>query len=228
MTLTVNGQTFMRKRGIDRWLENSKRTWTAAGVARDRRTSDVIPVWLQLREDDFGPQETGDINIFDRHTSLPIAYRLGTAVRKQVTGAARLSGRLAMSNGDKARLTYRLSTFSVAPPLVPPAGNPPSPPPGPPGNADLIVTGLTTGNVTVKNQGTAATGSFTVTVYNGATVHGSVQFAGLAAGASATMTYTGGNPCAGPWTAVADSDNVVPESNETNNTKANLDGEYIC
>ena len=228
VTLTVNGQTFMRKRGIDRWLENSKRTWTAAGVARDRRTSDVIPVWLQLREDDFGPQETGDINIFDRHTSLPIAYRLGTAVRKQVTGAARLSGRLAMSNGDKARLTYRLSTFSVAPPLVPPAGNPPSPPPGPPGNADLIVTGLTTGNVTVKNQGTAATGSFTVTVYNGATVHGSVQFAGLAAGASATMTYTGGNPCAGPWTAVADSDNVVPESNETNNTKANLDGEYIC
>ena len=82
VTLRVNGRTFVRDRNIDRWLENSKRVWTAPNLTRDNRTSDVIPVWLQLREDDFGPQDTGDINIFDRHTSLPIAFRLGTAVRQ--------------------------------------------------------------------------------------------------------------------------------------------------
>ena len=79
-----------------------------------------------MREDDFGPQDTGDLNLFDRHTSLPIAYRLGTAVRQQVTGGARLSGRLALDNGDKARATYRLLTFDVDPPP------PPVPPPTPP------------------------------------------------------------------------------------------------
>jgi hypothetical protein len=231
VTLRVNGQTFMRNRNIDRWLEDSKRVWTAPNVIRDNRTADVIPVWLQLREDDFGPQDIGDLNLFDRHTSLPIAYRLGTAVRQQVTGGARLSGRLAMDNGDKARATYRLFTFDVdpPPPPVPPPNNtpPPPPPPGPAGDADLIVTRLTFGDVTVKNQGTAAAGPFTVTVYNGATARDSVQFAGLAAGASATMTYTSGS-CAGSWTAVADSSNVVAESNEGNNTRANLDETPIC
>ena len=93
------------------------------GLTRDNRTSDVIPVWLQLREDDFGPQDTGDINIFDRNTSLPIAFRLGTTVRQTVTGSDRLSGRLSMDNGDKARVTFRISSFDVDPP--PPAVPPP-------------------------------------------------------------------------------------------------------
>ena len=231
VTLMVNGRTFVRDRNIDRWLENSKRVWTASNVVRDHRTEDVIPVWLQLREDDFGPQDTGDINIFDRHTSLPIAFHLGTAVTRQVTGGARLSGRLPLDNGDKARLTYRLTSFASdpPPPPVPPPNNnpPPTPPPGPAGDADLIVTHLTIGDVTVKNQGTAAAGPFTVTVYNGSTPRDSVQFAGLAAGASATMTYTSGS-CEGNWAAVADSGNVVPESNEDNNTRTNLDEAPIC
>ena len=197
----------MRDRGIDRWLENSSRVWTASGLTRDHRTADVIPIWIQLREDDFGPQDTGDINLFDRHTSLPIAYRLGTAVRQAVTGGDRLRGRLSMDNGDKARVTYRISSFDVdpPPPPVPPPDTtpPPPPPPGPAGDADLVVTRLTYGDVTVKNQGTAAAGPFAVTVYNGAAVRASVQFAGLAAGASATMTYMSGS-CDGGWTAVAD------------------------
>jgi hypothetical protein len=231
VTLRVNGRTFARDRNIDRWLENSKRVWTAPNLTRDNRTEDVIPVWLQLREDDFGPQDTGDINIFDRHTSLPIAFTLGTAVRQQVTGAARLSGRLSMDNGDKARVTYRIGSFDSdpPPPPVPPPNNepPPPPPPGPTGDADLIVTRLLINEVTVKNQGTAAAGPFTVTVYNGSTVRDSVPFAGLAPGASATMTYTSGS-CEGNWTAVADSGNVVPESNEGNNTRTNLDETPIC
>jgi hypothetical protein len=231
VTLVVNGRVLVRDRGIDRWLEDSRRVWTASNFARDPRTADVIPIWLQLREDDFGPQETGDLNPFDRMTPVPIAYRLGTPVRQPVTGGARLSGRLSLDNGDKARATYRISTFAVGPPPppVPPpnTGTPPLPPPGQAGNADLIVTRLTIGEVTVKNQGTGAAGPFTVTVYNGSAVRDSVPFAKLAAGASATLTYESGS-CDGTWTAVADSDNVVPESNEGNNTRAGLDETPIC
>jgi hypothetical protein len=119
------------------------------------------------------------------------------------------------------------------PPVPPPPPNepPPPPPPGPSGNADLIVTSLTPNSVTVKNQGTAATGSFTTTVYENATARASVPFAGLSPGASSTMSYTpnGGTICgATSWSAVADSSNVVPESNEGNNTRTNFDEPVIC
>ena len=173
VTLVVNGRTFMRNRSIDRWLEDSKRVWTAPNLTRDNRRTDVIPVWLQLREDDFGPQDTGDINIFDRNTSLPIAYRLGTRVRETVTGSDRLSGRLSMDNGDKARVTFRISSFDVDPPPPPPPPNN-NPPPaaarpvgrrGPDHHAAAALH-----DVTVKNQGTAAAGPFNVTVYR--TGHG--------------------------------------------------------
>jgi subtilase family serine protease len=68
-------------------------------------------------------------------------------------------------------------------------------------------------------------------VYEGSTVRASVQFAGLAPGASAAMSYDGspGVPCSGgTWSAVADSSNVVPESNEGNNTRTNFDDVIIC
>ena len=104
---------------------------------------------------------------------------------------------------------------------------PPDPPPGPSGDADLIVTHMNIGEVTVKNQGTAAAGPFYVRVYNGAAVRDTVLVSGLAAGASATVPYTSGN-CEGFWTAVADYTNVVPESNEGNNNRVNLDETPIC
>ena len=44
------------------------------------------------------------------------------------------------------------------------------------------------------------------------------------------MSYTnnGGNICEGTWSAVADSSNVVPESNEGNNTRTTFDEAPIC
>ena len=117
VTLIVNGQILARDRSIDRWLEDSRRVWNASGLTRDHRTSDVVPVWLQLREDDFGPQDTGDINEYDRHTSLPLSYRLGPTVARRETGDDRLKGRRSLDNGDRARIGYRLSTYTVrAPP----------------------------------------------------------------------------------------------------------------
>lgn len=111
-------------------------------------------------------------------------------------------------------------------PVPPPQNNPPvTPPPGPSGDADLIITSLTTTTVTVKNQGTVAAGPFTVDV----TGRGTARFeSGLATGASGTMPYDPPGPCEGNWSAVADSLNEVPESDETNNTRNELDENPIC
>ena len=116
VTLVVNGRVVASDRSINRWLEDSKREWKATNVSRDNRTADVIPVWLQLREDDFGPQDTGDVNEYDRHTSQPVAYRMGSSEQRRITGDDRYKGRRSLDNGDRARLTYRLTTFAVRPP----------------------------------------------------------------------------------------------------------------
>ena len=44
------------------------------------------------------------------------------------------------------------------------------------------------------------------------------------------MNYTsnGGTICEGTWSAVADSANVVPESNEGNNTRMGFDVAPVC
>ena len=222
VTLTVNGQVVLRNRAIDRWLRGSERSWVATGFARDSRTSDVAGVWLQLREDDWGANDTGDINEYDRHTSEPIAYRLGTAVLRRVTGGSLLRGRLPMQNGDRAQLTYRIATLTVIPPPppAPPPGPPPGPPPDPPppvsGPApDLTISSLTGDQFTVTNQGNVAAGPFTVTVRT-ASGDTNFEFTGLAVGQSATRSYF--KPCEEQRLALADPLNQVAESNEANNT----------
>jgi hypothetical protein len=191
---------------------------------REARTSDVVPVWLALFDDDFGSNDTGDVNVFDRVTPLPIGYVLGTTRRATVTGDDRLKGRLSMGNGDRARLTYRLSTLSTTPP-PPPAPQPtpapePTPTPGPtapPGAPDLVVTSLTADGVTVANQGDGAAGAFTLTIRRDGVTQNTFRIDGLAAGASTARSYTASS-CASVYTAFADIDNEVAETNESNNT----------
>jgi subtilase family serine protease len=88
------------------------------------------------------------------------------------------------------------------------------------------VTRVQSNEVTVKNQGTAAAGPFYVRVYNGAAVRDTVLVSALAAGASAAVAYNSGG-CDGSWTTVADYTNVVPESNETNNTWNGVEP-FVC
>jgi hypothetical protein len=221
VTLIVNGQTIVSNRSINRWLEKSQRTWAAPGVARDQRSDDLAGVWLQLREDDWGANDTGDINQYDRHTSLPISYRLGTSVRRRVIGGSLLRGRLPMQNGDRAQLTFRITTLSVTPPPspVPPPGPDPGPPPPPPppvsGPApDLVISSFTGNEVTVRNQGNVAAGPFRVTVRS-ASGDTHFDFPGLAVGASETRAYS--RPCEETRQALADPLNQVGESNEANN-----------
>ncbi len=228
VTLVVNGQTLVRNRSINRWLEDNKRTWTASGLSRDNRTSDIVPVWFQIRDDDFGNDDTGDINPYDRVTSEVVAYRPGATVSRTLVGGDRLKGRLSLENGDRARLTYRLSTIAVRPPPspvptpppppppdpTPPPPPTPTPPPPPAGAPDLVITALSINQVTVKNQGTAAAGAFNVALPGGQVI----RIGGLAAGASATSSYTTGNCNLSSFIATADSSNEVIESDETNNT----------
>lgn len=233
VTLTVNGRTLLSNRRIDRWLEDRTRTWTAPGLGREHRTADVVGVWIEIKDDDFGTNDTGDINEYDRHTSQPIAYPLGTEQRRLVEGGSRLRGRLPMQNGDRAVLTYRLTTFSFTPPPLPapseppaptptptpqppPGPDPPAPPPPAPGTSpDLRITELGLRDATVQNQGTADVGAFTLTVAG----WGSVRLPGLAAGASTTVQYYNGTVCGGDYRAIVDSGQEIAESDETNNAK---------
>lgn len=228
VTLVVNGRTLVRERAIDRWLEDSHRTWTAPGLVRDGRTEDVVPVWLQLREDDFGPQDDGDINRYDRVGVQAIAYRPGPPVEGRLRGDALLRGRLPTGNGDRARLTYRLSTLEVTPPPPPVPPEPPvvTPPPLPPDPTppppvplpNLVITALDTRTATITNTGTAAAGPFNLTV----TGWGVVRSGGLAAGASQPLNFYGGTNCGGDYRAFVDSQNEVVEQNEFDNARENL------
>jgi hypothetical protein len=79
---------------------------------------------------------------------------------------------------------------------------------------DLVISALTRSGFTVTNTGSAAAGSFVVSV----TLIGTFTLPGLAAGQSATRTWS---ICrVGTLTAIADRGAAVLESDETNNTRS--------
>ena len=206
---------------VNKWLEDDRRTATAS-MTRDHRTSDMVPVWVSLEEDDYlyGFDDDGDVNVFDRNTAVSFGYVPGPPLtRPEDTGGKRLSGRLSMQNGEKGQFRLRISTIPVGapPPLPTPT---PTPPPPPLNLPDLVITAFDTLSLTVKNQGSGAAGPFSVT----ATSYPPMTSTGLAPGAS--QTFGSGHACtAGPHDALVDSGSQVTESNESNNT-AHIDS--IC
>ena len=218
-SVRLNGRVVASK-VVNKWLEDNRRT-AAASVTRDHRTSDIVPVWVSLEEDDYlyGFDDDGDVNVFDRNTAVSFGYVPGAPLtRPEDTGGKRLSGRLGMQNGEKGQFQLRLSTIGiVAPPPLPVLPPPTQPPPNLP---DLVITAFDTLSLTVKNQGSGAAGPFSVT----ATSYPPMTSTGLAPGAS--QTFGSGHACtAGPHDAVVDSANQVTESSESNNT-AHIDS--IC
>lgn len=90
----------------------------------------------------------------------------------------------------------------------------PPPPPPPPALPDLVVSALTKSGFVVTNTGPAAAGAFVVSV----TLIGTFSVPGIAPGASASRTWS---TCrVGTITAIADRGADVPESDESNNTRA--------
>ena len=234
ITVRLNGAVIAANRSINRWVEDDRRT-VRLSLARDHRTRDIVPVWLRLREDDYlyGGDDDGDINVFDRNQTRAIGYVPGPGppVEFEDTGGARLSGRLSIANGDKARARWQISTITIDPPPPlplppdpepppdpdpeppPPDPDPDPPPPPPPGPPDLVISAFDGSSITVMNQGAAVAKAFTIAVSPGNTT---IAADSLAGGESATYSWTPGG-CV-QFTATADSSNAVAESNENNNT----------
>ncbi len=204
VTITINGRQVVNTQGIEKWLEDNKRTWRA-NYTPAVGSGFAAPFWIDIWDDDpriYGSDDHGDLNLYDARDAISDGYIPGTQVPDvTVTGGGKLSGRL-NKGGDKARITYRLSTLGTKLPTPP---TPPNPP-------DLTITDLDSSQFTVKNIGTGPAGAFIVKV--GAATF--IPFGGLAAGSSQTYVYGAG--CGGDVTATADPDNLVGESNETNNS----------
>jgi hypothetical protein len=219
ITVRLNGAVIASNRSINRWLEDDHRT-VHLSLTRDHRTRDIVPVWLRLREDDYlyGGDDDGDINLYDRNQTQSVGYVPGPGppVKRTDTGGDKLSGRLSLANGDKARARWQISTiaFDPPPPLPPPLVAPPKePPPPPPAKPDLAITAFDGSSVTVKNQGAGAAGAFVIAVSPGGTT---IPAGALAPGASATYGWTAGGCVL--FTATADASNAIAETNESNNT----------
>jgi hypothetical protein len=229
-SVSLNGREVASK-VVGKWLEDDHRT-AAATLTRDHRTSDVVPVWASLEEDDYlyGFDDDGDVNPLDRNTAVSFGYVPGPSVTREDTGGDRLSGRLSLQNGEKGQFSLKLTTLPIiAPPPLPadPAPTPtptptptPDPTPAPGTKPDLVITAFDSTSLTVKNRGGTAAGPFTVT----ADTYPALASPGLAPGAS--QTFGSGHGCAfGHHHAVVDPTDTVKESDEANNT---ADIDVIC
>jgi hypothetical protein len=216
--LIVNGRLVYSNQGINRWLEDSHRTWTAPNFTRRATRGRKIPVRLRLDEDDYlyGGDDEGDINPFDRRWVVLVGYipDENFPLRRTTGGGGRLGGRL--DDGDEATITYSIET--IEPDLIEPVVVPPPPPPPPGPKPDLIVTEFFPSSVTVKNQGLGAAGPFRLRMDNSTSV-AYQSFTGLAAGASETRTLSDLSFCSTTWIATVDDIGQVEETNETNNTR---------
>ncbi len=208
VTLKVNGRTVYTVDNIEQWLENNHRTWVAPNFVPQASAGNRVPVWVDLREDDlglYGGDDQGDVNPDDARDAVAVGYPLGAPpLPGTSTGGHKYGGRLG-KGGDKARIGYKIETLDTVPPPGPPA--PPST-----GKPDLVITYFDQHDFTIKNQGTAAAGPFTMKI----NLSLFLSIPGLAAGASYSQTYAGG--CSGgTYSATVDYYNAVVESNELNN-----------
>jgi hypothetical protein len=236
--LVVNGRTLYSRDGIERWLEDDHRTWRAPDFSASAPSGAALPVTLDLYDEDsniYGGDDHGDLNRYDNRRRLALAYVPETVVGTRATGGSFLSGRI--GDGDKASVTYTIETLTPKPapprpiPPIPaqvlePAPTPVAPvvdplaPPPPAPKADLVISAMGYDETlkyffTVKNQGAGAAGPFTVSVSD----EGSFPIAGLAPGASTTVTFR--TMCRQiTWLATADAGAQVTETDETNNTRS--------
>ena len=192
--LVVNGRTLYARDSINRWLEDSHRTWRAPDFTPSAPTGPAVPVTLDLWDEDsfvYGDNDHGDINRYDRRKRLALAYVPGAAIDGRATGGSFLSGRL--GDGDKAEVRYVIQTLTPVPATPPPRpvidpgpgqADPGPPDPGaPPPKPDLVISAMDWNNeqgyhFTVTNRGPGNAGPFRVSVSD----QGVWAYAGLAAG----------------------------------------------
>lgn len=124
--LTVNGRVLYARDGIERWLEDNRRTWRAPDFRRTSPDGTAVPITLDLWDEDsfvYGDNDQGDIEPNDRRKRLSLAYAPDSVVRARATGGSRHSGRL--GDGDQASITYVIETLRPVPAPAPVAVTPP-------------------------------------------------------------------------------------------------------
>ncbi len=119
----ANGQQIYERTGIDRWLEDSTRTWRAPGFTPVDTSSRSVPVWIALWDDDdllYGNDDHADINPRGFRWDIGLAFdprgSESTATRT-TRGGSELGGRASDTSigEDEATLHYRLG---AVPPKV--------------------------------------------------------------------------------------------------------------
>ena len=203
----VNGAVALPFTAIGQWLQGSRRTWRTA-FTLPAPQSQRLSMQIKLYEMDAplrGNNDLVDIHPWDRRTSVVRTYQLGAPIiGLRERGASAYSGRL--GDADRGSIDWTLRTIDPRPGILldPPETRMP----------DLIVTNYQLGTVTIKNQGKVAAGAFTVQSSDGPLQ----TFTGLAAGQSATRTWTPSGCVEGHYEARADAANTVQEYDEVNNT----------
>jgi len=236
MTLFVNGDKVYEDKGIDKWLGDGNLTWRAKDFVPRDPIGPKIPIWLQLKDDDFtganypdpnpydpltGSDDQGDVNPYDHRDSVSFGYVPGRKVERSSRGANKLGGRLGFG-GDLASVTFTLETLT--PELI--NGSETAALLQPPGHPDLIVAALAEHSVTVRNVGDGAAGFFRLRA-SSANGEDTQVFGGLAAGALETRVLTGVPSCE-PFEATVDDLEQVTESNEANNSARSEELGPIC
>ncbi len=182
--LVVNGRTLYRRDGIERWLEDNRRTWRAPDFRRTVPTGAALPITLDLWDEDsfvYGANDHGDIEPFDRRKRLALAYpRTGRAhdARDRRQPSRRSYRRRRLRLGDvhdrDAHAHGRPAPSAAGGAVLPPVVVEPPPPPPPVQKPDLVISDMGYSDAdkyyfTVKNQGNAAPAPFSVSVTNAGT-----------------------------------------------------------
>ncbi len=213
----MNDRLLYRSDHIDRWFRGGFSAFRPSGyIPPGTQGVASVPVWISLYDADsflYGGDDHADINSDHRRRNEGISFDRGAPIERTVQGGDRWAGRI-FTDGDRARLRYLLEIVPLMPsprPTSTPPGQPPPPPPPPGPKADLVIDELDGVHFVVKNRGAGPAGPFVVTVSATPTF----SFTGLAAGASETREFM----CRNDVTAVADANDEVAESDETNNSR---------
>lgn len=133
VALEVNGARVYYKDGIDRWLEKSNLTWRAPDFTPASRTTDEVPIRVELWDSDgflYGDDDHCDINpdygrrdlnlLYDRKTGRVRGDVSGTG-SLTVTGGSRHGGR--GEDDDTSQISFLVETYRVTPPSGPAPGS---------------------------------------------------------------------------------------------------------
>ncbi len=120
----ANGRLIYQREPINLWLEDDHRTYRAPGFAPASPATRQVPVWVALYDADsflYGGDDHADINPLHDRYNLGLGYTPGAFVQATAEGGDAYGGRFPSGDGDRARLTYRLTTLA---PALPPAPGP--------------------------------------------------------------------------------------------------------